>query len=289
MSDYELVRNKPQPTLEQEISAIDELDRLRTRADELRRTGIEQLRKIVIGEADHQEIERWMAESDEPQELVQPALLCLAATREFLRDDDKYKEFRGKQLERLSAAQTKHFFEANNPEWRLPTFQAARVLQACLASPEGTFSRPSMLAYYAVVRELGTVDDSKGYGAARAAEGGLPCAFMTGECARAISAMARALEGSADAIDAVLIAIKEWANVTAFSKRVDKMLFGDWTKVETKRIALFAYSTIASAARKAAIRLTNADFGIHLSVSLSTEIPAKHPIYMRCCYAAVLV
>jgi hypothetical protein len=87
---------------------------------------------------------------------------------------------------------------------RVEVFQAVRVFQSLIRSPESFFLKGSILAYYRIVRELHSVAEPNWFiGAARASEGGVPTAFMTGECTRAINAFATAIKGTADLLNLV--------------------------------------------------------------------------------------
>jgi hypothetical protein len=245
-------------TLEGDLENIKTLHDLRERADQLRKDAIGTLHQVMKA-PDSKEAKRYWADlDDEPKDLVHPALVVLAARRDFVRHVKgvKVDDFLSGPLERLKKAKLKDFVTENRDTNRVPVFQAARVLEACLTSPADIFSKRSIIAYYRVVRELMTVGPGKRvYGAARAIDGGLPSAFMTSECARALGGMGRALRSTADLIDVLVSAIQE----AAYASKL-KHAPMQWMKMESRRIALCAYSEIARVARKAVIPLSKTDY-----------------------------
>ena len=81
----------------------------------------------------------------------------------------------------------------------VPVLRAARVMHALIATPRGNYSRAVVFCYYRILRELYATDAPDWtVGGARAGEGGTASAFVTGECARAVLALARALTRTAD-------------------------------------------------------------------------------------------
>src|ERR1700685_2414494 len=134
MSDKLSGEVKPLPTLEQEIDTIEKLDRLRTRFEELRESGLKELCPIVVDKSETSDC--WIAEDEEPAGLIGAALVCLAASRDFAGQvkpperDDCLKAQRAK----LADAKIEGFF-AGDRATLLPKLQAARTLRASLANP----------------------------------------------------------------------------------------------------------------------------------------------------------
>ncbi len=71
--------------LAQELDAIQELDRFRLRFQELRESGLANLYDIVAGDKQFKAF--WIDEDDEPKDLVKPALIYLAASRGWAREE----------------------------------------------------------------------------------------------------------------------------------------------------------------------------------------------------------
>ncbi len=161
-------------------------------------------------------------------------------------------------MDDLKDADIKDFFNVKGSPRPLPKLQAVRVLQALLADPDMVFSAPSMLAYYAVVRELTSVGDNKSYGGARATEGGIPSAFMTGEAARAISGVARSLKNTADTIQSVHDSFLELSLVDKLREDGGEKAYGNWIEIAIRRLSLSAYTAAVVAARRSAVGLGNA-------------------------------
>jgi ATPase family protein associated with various cellular activities (AAA) len=311
-TDDVLARQSMQPNLDEDILVLEEWDRLRKKADGFRREGIESLWASIDPDAvkkEKLEFDKKTWVEAEPEDLICPALVFLAASRAFVRTtrvpardfllsepaaggktlldrirllqdtkpklkndfaaavelDNAGKSLTGEGRSKLSEENLERFAEANATELaglldpftvhdqksaRVPIFQAARLLQALLSAPETVFSYPAVIAYYVVVYELSTVHTQKPIlGSARSREESEPTAFMTGECARAISGMARALRSTADLVQTVYEAATEWTRVSHAE------LPETWKLLEQSRIALAAYNDINVAARRGAIGL----------------------------------
>jgi hypothetical protein len=255
MSDQYSGEGKALPTLEQEIDAIEKLDRLRTRFEELRESALNQLCQIVVNQKSENS-DCWIAQKEEPAGLIGPALVCLAATRDFARQINAAQRNDCLEIVRATLADaTIDRFFAGDSAPLLPKLQAARTLRASLATPATVFSRTSMLAYYALVRELATVSENKVYGGARATEGGITSAFMTGESARAIRAMADCLKNTALATEALLQMCREFKTIESLESDGGDKAFGTWITRANKRVALSSITSVIDRARRSAVDL----------------------------------
>ncbi|MDA7949736.1 MAG: ATP-binding protein [Hyphomicrobiaceae bacterium] len=118
----------------------------------------------------------------------------------------------------------------------VPILIACRVMQALVATSEHAFSKQSMICYYRIIRELFSLRPPDwSHGNARAGSIGRPTAFMTGECLRAITGFADALERTARFIERTkdfkdLVATLELAN--------DHEELEAWVKYESKRLGI---------------------------------------------------
>lgn len=126
---------------------------------------------------------------------------------------------------------------------RLPILEAARCMQALLQDPRTTFSSACMSCYYLIIRELYTIQAPEwNVGSARAAEGSVASAFITGECTRALSALARSLNETASVINLVGEMTSSLAELE--SNLSKELLPSEWLPYEYKRLFLSLFVDI---------------------------------------------
>lgn len=219
-------------TLEQDISAIEELDKLRVQVERLKAIGLEQLRSIVETRKSSIYAKVWAEENDEPNDFIAPALIRRVIP-EFKRPKRDATDLRMIHLFEVSRKDDK------SPASRVPIFAAARVLHALLESPETFFSPSSMCCYYRIVRELFAVEGPNlSGGGIRATTGGVASAFMTGECTRALAAIARSLTKTAQLIEYTFTnAFQGFHAIKRLSHAPES-----WKFVEYRRLALAAFN-----------------------------------------------
>jgi hypothetical protein len=116
---------------------------------------------------------------------------------------------------------------------QVPVLRAARALQALVSAPDSAFSAATLFFYYRIIREIYSADSPDwSTGGARAGEGGVATAFVTGECVRAILGFARTLEQTGNFVMEIyrIKQQKGWAEGNG-------IMPDDWCRAESERRA----------------------------------------------------
>lgn len=200
--------------LNDELDLLHKLNDLRDSAKSLRKSGLLALKEIkeitFDGEiTPRQETRRgelfdyrkWLASANE----VEAALLVkIQGHRDINEKDEDNDEAEASPdlKDRLKKISLESLFPADRQLSKIssgqdepvPVLVAARAMQALVMRSETVFSRATMVCYYRIVWELYTATGPDWtIGAARANEGGVASAFITGECIRAILAFENAI------------------------------------------------------------------------------------------------
>ncbi len=238
-------------SLDHDLDGLRELHKLRNRTYSLRNKGLRELRRTVCKPTSSLKQHRWSDPEDEPNDYIQPALVFLVATRDFARaEDGENRQFRKQMLQSLRQMKIADVFGISTTS-RVPVFQAARVFQALASSHETVFSVPAMCCYYRIVRELYAVDAPNWVvGGARAADGGVPTAFVTGECTRAIAGLARSLDSTSKLVSTV---VKMYDDALWLSQQ--DRLPSEWVRIELERMLLSSFLTLRELSAESFVKL----------------------------------
>jgi hypothetical protein len=176
---------------DEQIGDIEKLHEWRQRALSLQKDAIEVLSKRQY-RANQQD---WQ----DPGDLVEKALMLHALRRDPGKSGQRVELI--KTLIAITPTDWDVALQGDDPESdRVPIFRAASAMQALVEIPKYALSRASLCCFYRIVRELyEVVSPNWAAGAARAEESASASAFVTGECARALLALERALLRTADA------------------------------------------------------------------------------------------
>jgi hypothetical protein len=197
--------------LDSQIERIEKLDALRRRAQTLRATALRVLSEVVYGE----ERRGWRA----PGDYVEQATILRALQERNLQEKSLQREsLLGKTFQQ-NAVETKGNLETTlklltpellggvaeatrGPQDHVPVFRAAVVMQALVEIPSLALSGTTLRCFYQIVEELyDVVPPASAAGAAKAGDTALASAFITGECARALLALRKALLDTAKAVE----------------------------------------------------------------------------------------
>jgi hypothetical protein len=241
--------------LEDEIDDIQEISNVRDALVDMLCTGIAELAKSFDNPRDE-----WSATNSEPSDLVYPSLLRILATRRFnyyysdaIKKAENREDNNSEVVSTLIKQSDLHFNQIQNYDesniaavllggessdgvysTKATLFQCARVLQAVVAGEKDVPSIGFFCSYYAVVKELTEVAPPFwSMGSARARNNAPQTAFMTGECAKALNSLARALDSTASQVKKISGVV---SRISAM-QRNDK-LPKDWIKTESNRIIL---------------------------------------------------
>jgi hypothetical protein len=211
--------------LEDEIDEIQEISDIRDHLQNFLCKGLVELSNSFDNPSNE-----WREIGDEPNDLIYPSLLRILATRRF-------NWYQSRTIERLGTSvspttsdvpreklllRSNRLFETFNRmlpqeraecllkpddavgtpcKSRASIFQCARVLQATVAGEKNAPNPGFLIAYYEIVRELYDVSPPfYSMGAARSRPGAPQTAFMTGECAKALNSVARAIDSTSQQI-----------------------------------------------------------------------------------------
>lgn len=136
----------------------------------------------------------------------------------------------------------------------LSVLTAAGVLRSFCSQPGKAFTKEALLCYYWITREIYTADRSDwNIGGARAAPGGLVTAFTTGECVRTLLSFAEALRNTGKFIQAVGDYIANIEKLDKyqrfyFSDEINTE-FSEWINKEKKRLNISYHLDIKSFSR----------------------------------------
>jgi nucleoside 2-deoxyribosyltransferase len=201
-------------TLDDQIADIEKLDELRQRARTLRREAIDALtawpyepRRRDNSFADNDAATRpgWELPGDDVEKAE--VLRALARLKAHEKAGEDLKKSHDAIIEYLMSIKLKDLgpikpSSRTKPLDSVPIFRCAMILQALAETPGQAFSDPALYCFYRIVEELNAVAAPDWMsGAARADQKSQATAFVTGECARALLALERALLQTADAAE----------------------------------------------------------------------------------------
>lgn len=178
-------------TLDDDLNTLSRLNDYRKRAKKLRSDGHKALKSITSQQSAN--FNGWRTSDDE----VEMALVVLVQSRDVAkrREEEEVSEL----VEKLRGLTLKDLFgvKGEGPSSKeelatVPVLVATRAMHALVTTSKYAFSKATLLCYYRIVREIYSADSPDwSTGGAKAGNGGESTAFMTGECVRAISALAR--------------------------------------------------------------------------------------------------
>jgi hypothetical protein len=129
----------------------------------------------------------------------------------------------------------------------IPVLRAAAAMQALVTAPDSAVSEAMILLFYWIVRELfAAIAPDWQIGGARAGTNSIPTAFMTGECCRAIKGFSNALANTAN----FLAGIRSLLDQQRHLENIEH-----WKDAENRRLQLHYYVTIAQLSGNIALRL----------------------------------
>jgi hypothetical protein len=272
----------PTPHLEDEIDTLRLLDDRRNRVYTLRDSGVRAISRahsIASGggssknSLDRALAELWCHPTGEPDDFIQPSLQYILASSRIPMSlssvEDELKGLLETTKTKLLSLSIHDLFDwpsthaprrldgVHLPDHRDPSqvappnhsrveiFQAARVFQALLQTPDTVFSKPSMLCYYRILRELYSIDAPNWMvGGARATRGGYPSAFMTGECTRGLNRFARLITDTAK-----FLALMRDRRRQLYQTLNNRDGIELWSYVEMKRQAISLYNAVKNESR----------------------------------------
>jgi ATPase family associated with various cellular activities (AAA) len=188
--------------LRTDLETLQELNRTRERAKELRELGLQSLRDIKKTEGPN--LPGWIFSGNE----AEVALLVKVQNHRNLSQDEKANDEAGahssltNKLSKLGLDLLLPDAKEEGRDTAVPVLVAALTLQSLAARAETVFSETSMFCYYRIVRELFYASRPDWtIGAARAGRGGRTSAFITGECIRAILSFKSAVERTVEYLE----------------------------------------------------------------------------------------
>jgi hypothetical protein len=241
--------------LEDEIDDIQEISNVRDELVDMLCTGTAELAKSFEDPRDE-----WSAIEFEPKDLIYPSLIRILATRRFnyyysdaikkaanredhtsevaltlMNQSDLHLEkLHGYDASGIAAAILQGQSSDGSYKTEATLFQCARVLQAVVSGEKDVPSIGFFCCYYAVVKELTEVAPPFwSMGCARARVNAPQTAFMTGECAKALNSLARALDSTASQVRKISGVV---SRISAMQR--NDQLSEDWIKTECRRIEL---------------------------------------------------
>lgn len=243
-------------TLDEELETLSKLSDQRKRAKELRDDGLRALERFTSqkGAGDGS----WRVIGDE----IESALVALVQSRDVTTKkpaDEPDSAFVKTLMElrlddlfgtKLEPPAPKANSDEKRDDEKVPVMVATRAMQALIASSKHAFSPASLLCYYRIVRELYSADSPDwSTGGAKAGNGGESSAFMTGESVRAISALARTHQQTADFLSSTYKLFQRSEQLRNWDE-LEK-----WRDVEMERTGLAWYSSTAAQLGELALNL----------------------------------
>jgi len=215
-----------QHDLEAHLSSLRELDQVRTRSKALRDDGASMLNE-------------WLASENYKKCALTERAMAARVAWQMSRAPSA--------LHRLDLVADDTTLDAISAS-ACPTVFATEAMRALVCTPRLTLSKPVMLCWYWVVRELfSTAPPEWRIGGARAGNGGWATAYATYQCMSAILGLAAALDGAA-----------------AFFREVEKLegrlkelgneaIPEEWRELETRRLAVSGSMSLSLLAKRMAI------------------------------------
>jgi hypothetical protein len=197
--------------LDDQIQDIEKLDKLRQHARDLQLEAIEALtakpyqrrpRTIdppaVVAVSQR---ENWNPPGDD---IEKANLLCALSKRLEPKEAESRRQLNASRTDLINDLSAITYAELD-PALHMdvvPIFRSARVLRALAETPDKVFSTGALVCLCRIVWELNEITaPTWSGGAARAGDQAIATAFVTGECARALLAVAEALDKTAEAAD----------------------------------------------------------------------------------------
>lgn len=220
--------------LEDVIEELEELDRFRRRAAELRDEGQRAL------------VQQFGAKNFDFT-LLDPAPILSGATvvkalhvqrngrvKRFGQiAADRLNQLSAEMVERLERSRPAEIFDSGDESDRLHVLRAARAMATLVTAPDSAFSESVFIYYYVIIREIFTADvPDWTLGGARGGLQSTPSAFVTGECTRAIMGLRAALTSTAEYIE--MIAAMLGHNAASDGDTIPE----EWLQIERQRAAL---------------------------------------------------
>ena len=220
--------------LEDVIEELEELDKYRRRAAQLRDQGQKELVNLFPIKNKPSSLKKLRSTGVLAGATVLKSLLVQRRGR-IKRIGKKADEriaaltaFLSSELERAPRTVV---FSLQRPA-ELPILRAARAMSTLVTAPDSALSQSVFDFYYVVAREIFTADAPDWMiGGARAGEASAPSAFVTAECTRAITGLHKALANTANYIEKIA-AMLEWR------ERSKAVVPKEWLDIDKKRAAL---------------------------------------------------
>jgi hypothetical protein len=210
-------------SLEDEIEALENLDKWRIKSAQMRDEGCSALR--------HVEPRHWGKKSGMDDALIVKALCDLSIPPP------------SERVRRLESPN----YDDKNP---LPVLRAARSMQALAAAPDSAFSEGLLYDYYEIVREIYTADRPDWcIGGACAKAGGTVSAYVTGECVRAILGFSQTLQNTGAFLEEVALFRRRTAELRK------RLLPKRWCECERQRLRLSFFANLLPLLDNVALKL----------------------------------
>lgn len=237
---------------DEKLAALFELDELRERARKLKNEGMKSLGAYpdrcdlnqgvpLDGDAGHAEETIWQGSGKK----IEAALLVRVQNKRESGSAHESLLVKIRELELVEDFLT---------DKKIPVLLAARAMQSLIATAEHTLSKPTLLCYYRIIREIYVADSPDwNAGGARAGAGGEVTAYVTAECIRAVLMLARSIKKTAEF----------FRRTGEFYRHIDHLgaegIPEEWRRVESERAALDWYISVAHGAAHLAVKVTLAD------------------------------
>ncbi|MEA2326341.1 MAG: hypothetical protein QOE68_1300 [Thermoanaerobaculia bacterium] len=240
--------------LEEVIEEIEDLDRYRRRAAELRDGGQKALLSLFPVKNAKFDLSNLGSERVLAEATVLKSLLVQRRGRvkRMGKDAARITDLTVFITGELEKTTPKDIFDPQHPDKLpiLPVLRAARAMSTLVTAPDSALSRTVFDFYYIILRELFTADAPDWIiGGARAGEASAPSAFVTGECTRAIMGLHKALANTATYIEKI-------AGMLEWREQSKEVVPKAWLEVDQKRAALEFLTTAELQKANISLKLT---------------------------------